>query len=284
MDEEKMNILNSLKEELGRLIVLSFGVFLFILFFQPFPLGMLDYNNRLLFVTGFGAITFLAACIILILIPLTIPKWVVIRGWDEGTPFILSVLFVVITATAYAFYIRYVGETPLTLYIMFKVILVTLISSIILLVFDKYRSLKNTISALQETKQYYLSRIGEFEKTEEKEEIEIVSDSKNDKLRLMYQNIIYVKSADNYIEIYYKENGVVENKLIRNTLKNIESQLAHHRGFIRCHRTSILNIRYIEKLVRNYSGHSIKLKFCDNTIPVSRQYLMLVKEAISTNA
>lgn len=271
----------SLSDALGQFLIISFGVFLFILFFQPFPLDMLDYNNRLLYVTGFWAITFLLACIIFIILPLSIPKWFKIEEWESGPPFVLSLIFLVIIATSFAFYINYVGKVSLSFYIVFKVILVCLLPLLILIILYKYRSMKQIIGTLQDQNKYYISKIGEYEKTGEEEEIDIISDSKSEKLTLKYKNIISVKSADNYIEIYYLEKDVVEKKLVRNTLKNIELQLANQRIFIRCHRTGIANINYINKLARTYSGYSLKMRFLDETIPVSRQYLKQVKNVIS---
>ena len=52
-------ILNSLKEELALFLSISFGVFLFVLFFQPFSFDTFDFNNRLLVVAGLSAIVFL---------------------------------------------------------------------------------------------------------------------------------------------------------------------------------------------------------------------------------
>ncbi|MBU8893013.1 MAG: LytTR family transcriptional regulator [Bacteroidales bacterium] len=275
--------MNSFKIELSRLFMISFGVFLFILFFQPFPLEMLDYDSRLLFVTGFGAITFLLACLVFILLPLSIPKWFNINEWESDPPIILSILFMVTMATSYAFYIRYVGLVLLTLYVMFKIVLVCLLPLIILIILYKNRALERIIGILQEQNKYYFSKIGEYEKIGEDEEIDITSNNKSDKLTLKYKNIISIKSADNYTEIYYLENDSVEKKLIRNTLKNIESQLADQRSFIRCHRTRIVNILHIDKPVRSYSGYSLKMNYLEERVPVSRQYLMQVKEAISTN-
>ncbi|UCG26962.1 MAG: LytTR family transcriptional regulator [Bacteroidales bacterium] len=281
MAYRKDYIKGSLRDELGRLFILSFGVFLFILFFQPFPLKQLDFNNRLLFVTGFGAITFLVACSILVVLPLSIPRWFKISNWESGPPILLTLLLLVSTVTAFAFYIRYVGKAPLTLYIMFKVVLVCLLPLIILIILYKNKSLTYVVENLQEQNKYYISKIGEYENKSVEEEIDIFSNSKSDKLTLKYKNIILIKSADNYIEIFHQENDRVEKKLIRNTLKNVESQLVNQNNFIRCHRASIVNVMYIDKLTRSYSGYSLKMTCFEEKIPVSRQYLMQVREVIS---
>ncbi|HAN19432.1 MAG: hypothetical protein A2X13_02040 [Bacteroidetes bacterium GWC2_33_15] len=283
MNNNKEYIRNSLKNELSRLFLISFGVFLFILFFQPFPLGMLDYNNRLLYVTGFGGITFLSGCIFLIFVPLSMPKWFNISEWESGPPVILNLFLLVFTATSFVFYIRYVGKIPLTFYIIFKILLVCLIPLIILIILYKNKSLEQVIEILKDKNQYYYLKIKDYEKTEEEEDVDIFSENKADKLTLKYKNIIAIKSADNYIEIYYLENDLPEKKLVRNTLKNIESQLFNQKIFIRCHRTSIVNTLFIDKLDKNYNGYSLKLSYFKENVPVSRQYLMQVKEVISAN-
>ncbi|NOQ25682.1 MAG: hypothetical protein GQ564_10015 [Bacteroidales bacterium] len=282
MGKHNNKMIYSFKNELGRLFFICIGVFLFILFFQPFPLDMLDYNNRLLYVTGFGAITFLFGCIIFILIPFIIPQWFKISEWESDPPYILSALLLTLTATAFAFYIRYVGQVSISLYIMFKVFLVCLIPIFILVILYKNKSLELTIELLKEQNKNYLLKIRDDEKNRDDEKIEIISDNKSGKLTLKYKDIVSIKSADNYIEIFYLENDSVEKRLIRSTLKNIESQLVHQTCFIRCHRTRIVNSIHIDKLVRNYSGYCLKMTHLEEGIPISRQYLTQVKEVIYT--
>jgi hypothetical protein len=277
-------LMNSLKEELGRLFIISFGIFLFILFFQPFPLGMLDYNDRLLFVTGFGAITFLLACSVFIISPLLIPTRFKTNEWESGPPLLLYIILLALSATAFAFYIRYVGGILLSFYIMFKVVLICFIPLVYLVILYKNKSLEREIILLQEQNNYYFTKVKEAEKSGEEEEIEIISDNKSDKLTLKFKNIVTIKSADNYIEIYYHENDFLVKKLVRNTLKNVEMQLLHQKCFIRCHRTCIVNSAHITKLVRSYSGFSLIMNYLDEKIPVSRQYLLQIKEAISAIA
>ena len=281
MDNGKNNIVNSLKLELGRLLIMSSGVFLFILFFQPFPLETLNYDNRLLFVLGFGAITFFITFIVLILLPLLLPRLFTISDWEYGPPLGQSLLFIVITTTAFAFYIRYVGHVNLSLYIMFKVALVCLFPLIILIVLYRNKSLKQAVSILQEQNKEYYAKIERYENSGGEDVIDIVSDNKSDRLNLKFNDIVFVKSADNYIEICFMEGESVEKKMLRSTLRNIEAQLSNHMNFIRCHRTRIINILYIEKLVRSYGTYNIKLNCCDENIPVSRQYLMQVRVAIT---
>ena len=44
------------RKNLGLFLSISFGVFLFVLFFQPFNLDYFEFNNRLIFVAGMATI------------------------------------------------------------------------------------------------------------------------------------------------------------------------------------------------------------------------------------
>lgn len=281
MENQKQNNSGALRTELSRLFFISVGVFLFILFFQPFPLDLLDYNNRLLYVTGFGGVTFLLSFLVLVIMQFIFPKWFKINQWESGPPVFLNIVLLILTVTSYSFYIRYVGHTYLTLYILFKILLVCLLPIIILGILYKNKSLEQVIEVLQNQNKLYQSKIKEFEKSGKEEKIEIYSENKADKFSLKYKDIISIHSADNYTEIQYLDKNKIEKKLMRSTLKNVENQLIKYPEFIRCHRTSIINIQHVEKLVRSYSGHCLKMKNIEIEIPISRQYLILIRDAIS---
>lgn len=281
METRDSKIKQSLKEELGRLFILSFGVFLFILFFQPFPLGMLDYNNRLIFVTGFGAIEFLLASLLLIVLPLALPKWFLLSEWESGPPILLSLLLILLTSTAFTFYIRFVGNEPLTFYLVFKVVLVCLLPIITLIILYKNKSLEHVLSIVKLQNKILNAKITEFEEKLGEEEVVIDSNNKSDKFSQRQKNIIAIKSADNYIEIYYLYQGILEKKMLRNTMKSVENSLGTHADFIRCHRTYIINVRYILKLARNYNGYYLKMGHMTDVVPVSRQYLEQIRTVLS---
>ncbi|PLX12280.1 MAG: hypothetical protein C0597_13625 [Marinilabiliales bacterium] len=279
--EQRTQKEDSFKHELTRIFFIAVGVFLFILFFQPFPLDSLNYDNRLLYVTGFGGIIFLFTFLILVLIPFLFPKWFKLSIWERRTPLLLIITLLIVIMAANAFYIRYVGNTDLSLYILFKTFLVSLLPIIILNILFKNKSLESIIEILQDHIRLYQARISELECNGMEEEISIYSDTKSDKITLKFKNIVSVQSADNYIEVHYLEKEVVEKKLIRNTLKNIEIQLVKRPELMRCHRTSIVNMLHVEKLLRTYNGYSLKMNYLEHDIPVSRQYLVLIRDAIS---
>ena len=59
MNKKLEQILFLIKEDRKLFLSISFGVFLFVLFFQPFLIDHVDFNNMLLIVAGLGGIVFL---------------------------------------------------------------------------------------------------------------------------------------------------------------------------------------------------------------------------------
>lgn len=271
----------SLKQKLGLFLSISFGVFLFILFFQPFEVTRFDDNNKLLFLTGFGAIVFF----IMFLVRITYP-WFILNsnlnsnGRAQMPAYLSNFLIVVLCAVAFAFYLRYVGLVNITFFIMLKVVCICIAPAVSISLYDLINDLQNQNDSLILEKKIIQKQIEKYEEDYLNKSIDFVSENNSETLNLIIADVAFIKSADNYIEIVYKEGDDFRKKLIRNTLKNVEIQLKQYSNFIRCHRICIVNLHYIELLNTNYSKHWITIKGYNEEIPVSRQYLLKLKEVL----
>ena len=99
------------------------------------------------------------------------------------------------------------------------------------------------------------------------------------RLSLRAEDLLYLKSADNYVYIYYLNNKKeIVNYLLRNTLKNIEEGISNI-NLIRCHRFYMVNSRNVKLLRKSKDGLLLELDTempCE--IPVSKTYLAAVSE------
>jgi DNA-binding LytR/AlgR family response regulator len=269
-----------IKEELGLLLSISFGVFLFILFFQPFPFVGFDFNDSLLFVAGLGAIVF----IIMVLVRITIPV-IFQRKNQESSIFILPVysvgfIILILSSVAFVFYLRYVGIVAITFFITVKVVLVCCAPPLALALFDLVNELKQQNEMLIVEKKIVQKQVEKYEEDILNKLIEFVSENRDENFSLLIAEVAFIKSADNYVEIVYKEGDTYKKKLVRNTLKNVELQIKQYSNFLRCHRICIVNLHYIEKLFNSDGNHWLTIKGYDEQVPVSRQYLLKLKEAL----
>jgi DNA-binding LytR/AlgR family response regulator len=273
-------LIDNLKEEFGLLFSLSLGIFLFILFFQPFTINNFDFNNSLLFVGGSGVIVFIVMCLVRIIIP-----WIFRKKDEEIKRLLLPSFFngfiiLVITSLAFVFYIRYVGLVSITFFLTIRIILICLVPPVLLGLYDYIDELKRHNELLVIERKSIQKQIGKYEEELLNKSIEFISENASENFSLLIAEVAFIRSADNYVEIVYKEGDVFKKKLIRNTLRNIELQLKQYTNFIRCHRICIVNLYYIEKLIRNNNNHWLIIKGYDEQVPVSRQYLLKLKEAL----
>jgi DNA-binding LytR/AlgR family response regulator len=278
---KKLNrITETFKEELVLFLSISFGVFLFVLFFQPFPFVSFDFNDTLLFVSGIGAIVFL----IMVLVRLIIPGLINNNNDESPTYDLLRYLngFMILSLSSVAviFYLRYVGLVGITFHIVFKAVIICFSSPLALGLYDLFNELKQQIELLIVEKKIVQKQVEKYEEEILNKSIEFTSEYNADNFSLLISEVAIIRSADNYVEIVYREGEIFRKKLIRNTLKNIEFQIKQYSNFIRCHRICIVNLHYIEKLNKGNSNHWLTLKGLEEQIPVSRQYLLKLREAL----
>ncbi len=259
---------------------ISISVFLFILFFQPFSSYEFEPENKNLFVGGFGLIVFIVQVIIQ-----AIFQRHLLRNHTDGeyNPLLNSLYYflqIVLTSVAFVFYIRYVGNTGITFNIVLRVVVISLSSPVTIYLKGTLSLTHGKYKKLLEENRLMQDKLRQFSESYSNRFIELNSENESDNIRLPVSEIIFVKSADNYVEIGFRDGGEIRKKMVRNTLKNIEKQLKEFNNFVRTHRSSIVNIQYIDKLNKNFNSYWLTLVDTKEIVPVSRQYLMAVKDLL----
>ena len=108
--------------------------------------------------------------------------------------------------------------------------------------------------------------------------ITITSSLKKEDFTVDEENIVYIKSENNYVLISYFEEKVMKEKLLRNTLSNINAQLP---TFIKIHRSYIVNPNFILSLKGSKQNAKLQLRDTDFTLPVSETYFEFVNSVLS---
>ena len=218
------------------------------------------------------------------LVRITIP-WIFKKNNEElKVPFLppsfAGFIILTLSSVAFVFYLRYVGLVTITFFITVKVALICMVPPLILGIFDLIVELKQQNEMLIVERKIIQKQIEKYEQDVLNKSIEFISENSSENLTLHVSEVAFIKSADNYVEIVYKEGNDYKKKLIRNTMKNVELQIKQYSNFIRCHRICIVNLHFIEKLNRNDHNHWLTIKGYDELVPVSRQYLLKLKEAL----
>lgn len=95
------------------------------------------------------------------------------------------------------------------------------------------------------------------------------------------ENLLYLEASDNYVSIYYLNNGKVTRFMLRNTLKNLEEDLKGTE-LVRCHRSFIVNCDKVKVIRREKDGVFLELDHpASVNLPVTKTYLESMMKAFS---
>jgi hypothetical protein len=270
---------DNLKVNTRSISSVSLGIFLFLLFFQPFEIQNPDFNNRLIILATFGAITLVLLTIFRVVIPSIFITAFSESRWTILKEIIIDFLFVICNSVAFAFFARYVGRLPITFPIAINIVIISITASVVVVITNQFYLLKKKVQKLEPAAEEVIKN----ELMETPKEIEFESENKTEYFTLFLEQLILIKSANNYIEVIYKHNDEIKKKLIRNTMKTTENLLQKYPEIIRCHRSCMVNKNYIKKVSRGSDGLVLNLFDYPQEIHVSRQYVLRLKEALKAS-
>ena len=106
----------------------------------------------------------------------------------------------------------------------------------------------------------------------EKNIIKILDENQNVRIAIEPDKLLFIKNADNYVEIFYSNNEGIAKELVRTSLKRLESELSRFR-IRRCHRSYMVNIKNVSLSKKTRKGLNLELRI-ENAplIPVSKNY------------
>jgi DNA-binding LytR/AlgR family response regulator len=127
----------------------------------------------------------------------------------------------------------------------------------------QHKTVANTISSYKKTKP-----IG----NNQNQDIYLQGENKNETLQINIENLIYISSEKNYASVFYFKDDQIKECLLRTSLAKIENQLAAHSQIIRCHKSYIINSKFVKEIKGNARGYFLEIHQLDLLIPVSRNF------------
>jgi len=280
MNNHLHQLTDSLRERFRLFMGISLGVFLFVLFFEPFSIFLLDLKNRLAFLVGLSVIT-LTLMILVYVVFTHIMSFVAsgLKDWILSS-YVKGFILTILITVALTFYLRYVGKTDMSFFNFLKILFISLAPAITLSIHDTIEMLRNHNEILIAEKRETRQQVEKYEENLLARTIELNTRGTKENFRLSVADIVCLVSADNYVEVIFKEGGHYEKKLLRGTLRNLQQLLAPYSFFIRIHRTCVVNIHFIDQLRKSFNSYWVNIKGMDRKFPVSRQYLLKVREVL----
>jgi uncharacterized lipoprotein NlpE involved in copper resistance len=283
-----MNIITYLKQPFPKaenkwknIVLISLFVTVFLLVFQPFGIGQIE-NSKYLFICGFGLVTFFILVFDLIIIERLFHRFFKEKNWRLYKE--LFWLFCIISSIGLGnvlYVISFSGQhLSLAYLINFQVLTFAVaIFPITIFTISKHNYLlrKHTTSA----KDVNNSLKTESTVSQENKHISLYSYNEKAKVEFDINNLYYIESKGNDIELNLNENKFIVSKTLRNTLKKALGYLADSPELVQCHRAYIVNLSKVNKVEGNSQGLVLKFENCDIEVPVSRSFVNSIKSKLS---
>lgn len=270
----------SAAQKAGLVVGISLFVFAFLFLFAPFGLVRLDTTYRFFVCLGYGLACALAMAVNYYLVQPSFPTFFDESKWTIGRQivWIVWILFTIsIVNTIYSAWIEVFPFSFSQLLIYLSYVFLVGIFPISAIVFIDYLRLYRKHAKKAELLHSKLSS----HSNANKERLTLISDNENERLQLEQEELLYLTSADNYVEIVYRLESGLQKNLLRGTLKGFEQQLQQPGSdIIRCHRSYIVNLSQIINISGNAQGYSLQLRGTDTSIPVSRSYAKKILSAL----
>jgi hypothetical protein len=105
------------------------------------------------------------------------------------------------------------------------------------------------------------------------------SDYKHGNLELNERDLLFIHTADNYVDVYYLDGKNIQHSLVRTTLSSVEKAIASQR-VLKCHRSYIVNLHHVNSCKRPVSELRLQFGGKEYLIPVSRNYRERIRKAL----
>ncbi len=255
-----------------------FGVGLFVVvFIKIFNLDDANGIDNMFIVMGFGLIAIFVITINRIILPLLIPQF-----FHEDNWYVLKEIFfhtwnIFLIGLGNLFYGYIGGYLKIDLSMFIRVQIVTIMIGIFPVTFivlmKQIRLLKKNVNKAEELNKTLKSRdFGSKSEKSLEQLLSLSSESGRDIIQIQLGDLIFVKSVENYVEIYWVTAQGIQKGLLRSSLRRIEEDLNSYSSVFRCHRTYLVNMKNISRIIGNSQGYRLVLRDIEDSIPVSRSY------------
>ena len=249
---------------------ISVGLFIafFLIVFQPFGTASARIPNKTLFLSGYGWITFLVFSLFHLGALRLFPKVFLEEQWFLWKEIVFLLIGLSLTFLACYIYMNwclgflfnfqsFFGFYFVVLSIsIFPTTIITLLSYIYEL--QKHQTVAKTYNEQLLTKTPSLTNIS-FKDENDKVDFSLPQDQ-----------LLFIKAANNYVEINYLAEEQIKKYLLRNSLGAVEQQLDIS-AIRRCHRSYLVNLEKVGRITGNAQGYKLHFPFTSEyVVPVSR--------------
>ena len=253
----------------------SLGIFAFLFLFQPFDINSLPVKVKYYLLSGLAGITFLSLSLDLLLIPSLFPKKFTSEGWNIKKEILWYMWILFTILVGYFFFTNALGAMKFGFAMVIKLLLTAVIPISIVIIVNHNKMLRSHLKLADE-----ISKKLKDNKLVQEKIVYFDSDYQKDSLAINVSLLLLIRSANNYIEVFWKDAENIRNQMVRCSMLYAEELLKDHKFIFKCHRSYIVNINYIDRIEGNSEGYRLFFENVSFPIPVSKNSIERLRELI----
>ncbi|HEX3009650.1 MAG TPA: LytTR family DNA-binding domain-containing protein [Bacteroidales bacterium] len=254
---------------------ISIGIFIFLYAFQPFAISSIPPKERYYLITGFAVVTFLALSFNLLVLPSLFPKIFTAREWNIKKEIIWYTWILSTILTGLFLLNNSLGVMKVSFNLVIGLILIAVIPITVLIIVNHNRILRIHLRLADE-----LNKKLKENKSIQEKMIYFNSAYQKDSLAIKVNSLLFIRSANNYIEVFWKEGDVIKNQMVRYSISSAEEATSEYKFILKCHRSYIVNINHIDKIEGNSQGYRLFFENISSPVPVSKNFVDKLKELL----
>ncbi|PZX15136.1 LytTr DNA-binding domain-containing protein [Breznakibacter xylanolyticus] len=266
---------DDLKFNTRLIFFITIGVFLFMWLFQPFDIGLLSVRERYYLMVGFAVITFFTLVLNLLYIPSLLPKLFASSKWNIQREIFYDLWILFTILMGYFFYTRWLGVMGFDFYTVIKLVLMAAIPLTVLIIFNHQKMLRTHLKMADE----FNKKLRDNKQSTDPM-IHFKSDYQKDSLSIRVSTLVLIRSANNYIEVFWMDGSTLKNQMVRCSMTLAEMVVKEFKTIYKCHRSYIVNVRFIDRIEGNSLGYKVFCEMLSFPVPVSKNMVDKLRELI----
>ncbi|MEM6348216.1 MAG: LytTR family DNA-binding domain-containing protein [Bacteroidota bacterium] len=258
----------------------GFGLFVgvFLSALRPFGLDDISVGNKTFFIWGYGAITAALMILNVVLARGGFPNLYQEQNWSVGKEIgwmLWNILTIGLANWIYTTYwVNYSWNAETLIYFLLVTLGVGLFPIVLLVLLNANRLLKKHLDEAQALQSLRPNTAPKPHTAS----LQLKGENQKDEITLQADDLLFIRSADNYVEVQYRSESGIQKRLLRSSLSRIEQYLTKHEQLMRCHRAYIVNLLAVEHFKGDSQGYKLFIRDLAEEIPVSRRYTKAFRE------
>jgi hypothetical protein len=264
-------------------ILIGAGIFAVLAVFQPFGTYVFTHELKYLILAGYGLLVPITAFVLRESSALFLADFFAQGRWTFRRELIFSGVFLLACVVMSYFYQRLALGGHYSVSGFFRFVIYALATAVLpmtLFLAWRFFDIKNRLLAREFSEK--LSQIPTLESTADATVV-LQGENKHEKLTLLRSEILYLRAADNYVEIILLKNGQTQRLMLRGALSNIFLQLEQAGEFRQVHRSFVVNFTHTTRLEGKSPTYFLVFEHTPDAgeIPVSRSALADIRAIIA---